>query len=367
MFSQVRFDSFKALADTTIRLEPLTVLVGSNGCGKSTALEGLRWMASCTASEQAWWDQNAKLDPSRYATSGAGSFEVALSFPREAHRIEVALRRTMGEASTFRIIEWGRDGQDGEERALRRQGDRFSQNAFDQARAHIDPFHHQEVRLLQLSIPSLRQPSVTRERRPRMEADGAGLGAVLGHLAKADRDAFDALEKDLKAVVPQVKSLVVESAEMPGMTVYGDLAAVEIEHMGRILAPDLSEGTLLTLALLAELHSPGAPDVLLLDDIDRGLHPRAQADLLDCLRRLMKQRPALQIIATSHSPYLLDHLKPEEVVVMALDERSRAHARRLSDHPDAPRMQSLLRTGEFWASVGESWVLETDAEQPDAA
>ncbi|HMR06990.1 MAG TPA: AAA family ATPase, partial [Polyangiaceae bacterium] len=35
-----------------------------------------------------------------------------------------------------------------------------------------------------------------------------------------------------------------------------------------------SEGTLLALALLAAVHSGDPPDVLLLDDLDRALHPR---------------------------------------------------------------------------------------------
>ena len=55
-----------------------------------------------------------------------------------------------------------------------------------------------------------------------------------------------------------------------------------------------------------------------LDDIDHGLHPKAQWDLLKQLRRLLAQYPDLQIVATSHSPDLVDELDPSEVVVMAL-------------------------------------------------
>ncbi|MBK9370743.1 MAG: AAA family ATPase [Deltaproteobacteria bacterium] len=39
MLNQVHFENIKSLADVTIDLERLTVLVGPNGCGKSTVLD----------------------------------------------------------------------------------------------------------------------------------------------------------------------------------------------------------------------------------------------------------------------------------------------------------------------------------------
>ena len=41
MLSKATFRNFKALRNVELALEPLTVLVGPNGIGKSTALNGL--------------------------------------------------------------------------------------------------------------------------------------------------------------------------------------------------------------------------------------------------------------------------------------------------------------------------------------
>jgi AAA15 family ATPase/GTPase len=60
-----------------------------------------------------------------------------------------------------------------------------------------------------------------------------------------------------------------------------------------------------------------------LEEIDRGLHPRLLRHLQDALYRLAypescgETRPSIQVIATTHSPYLLDLYRdhPEEVVL----------------------------------------------------
>ena len=77
-----------------------------------------------------------------------------------------------------------------------------------------------------------------------------------------------------------------------------------------------------------------------------------------CLRTLLTSRPEVQVVCTSHSPDLLDQVALEEVRVMALDKDGYARCRRLSDHPESERWRKMLRTGEFWASVGEDWLLE---------
>ena len=130
-----------------------------------------------------------------------------------------------------------------------------------------------------------------------------------------------------------------------------------------ISASMMSGGTLLALGILALLHSPARPRILLLDDIDHGLHPRAQWDLLKQLRALLERFPDLQIVATSHSPDLVDELAPEEVVVMALREDGTTAARPLTDCPRED-MLGVLKAGQLWSAVGEDWVKDMAPAEP---
>ena len=49
---------------------------------------------------------------------------------------------------------------------------------------------------------------------------------------------------------------------------------------------------------------------------------------------------------------------------MVLDAEGYAKCGRLSDHPQSAEWRKMLRTGEFWASVGEDWLLEAPAGAP---
>ncbi len=135
---------------------------------------------------------------------------------------------------------------------------------------------------------------------------------------------------------------------------------VDFQNAQGIPASAVSEGTLLTLGLLTLLLTD-CPNVLLLDDIDRGLHPKAQWELVGILRTMLNRHPELQILTTSHSPYLLDSLEVEEVWVTALDADGASHCRQLADHPRASELLDVLTTGELLSSQGEDWVLTADA------
>jgi predicted ATPase len=133
---------------------------------------------------------------------------------------------------------------------------------------------------------------------------------------------------------------------------------------GRLVEADLlSEGTVLALGLLTALRRAESPRLVLMDDIDRALHSTAQVELVRCLRAIQKSRPELQIVCTSHSPDLLDQVSLEEVRVMALDKEGYARCGALSKHPESAQWRKMLRTGEFWASVGEDWILEVPTDE----
>ncbi|MCH8963218.1 MAG: ATP-binding protein, partial [Bacteroidetes bacterium] len=198
---------------------------------------------------------------------------------------------------------------------------------------------------------------------------------AVAYLMTSEPDRFAKLVESLRSVVPDVgqfrvrpaKVLVPESRSMTvddkrvsfmdERKVVGDELVFDMTGAQEIPASSVSEGTLLALALLTLLWSPDCPNLVLLDDIEQGLHPRAQRELIAQLRKILEQRPELQIVLTSHSPYIVDELEADEVWLLATDEEGVAQARRLSDHPDAERALEVLTTGEFWSAEGEDWVV----------
>jgi hypothetical protein len=132
---------------------------------------------------------------------------------------------------------------------------------------------------------------------------------------------------------------------------------LDFENAPDIPAEDVSEGTLVTLAFVIALCAAPRPHTFLFDDLGLSLHPTGQMELVRQIHRLLAEMPDVQILATTHSPYILDEMKPEDVVVMAARSDGTVASKKLSEHPDA-KMTGYLTTGELWGLGDETtWVL----------
>ncbi|OWK45662.1 hypothetical protein FRUB_01993 [Fimbriiglobus ruber] len=118
---------------------------------------------------------------------------------------------------------------------------------------------------------------------------------------------------------------------------------------------------MLVLGLLTALHAPDRPSLVLLDDLDRGLHPRAQKELISLLRGLLDTNPDLQIIATTHSPYMLDCMETNEVRMTFLRDDGATVCADLVSHPKFEKWKDEMTPGEMWSLFGEKWLVEQGA------
>jgi len=121
------------------------------------------------------------------------------------------------------------------------------------------------------------------------------------------------------------------------------------------------EGTALVLGLLTFLHTQST-SLLLLDDVDKALHPKAQEDLVDTLRMVMSQQPDLQILATTHSPFVLNKLAYDEVRLATVAADGRTIVGSLTDHPHYARWKDHVQPGELWTSELEGWLAKRHLE-----
>jgi hypothetical protein len=64
-------------------------------------------------------------------------------------------------------------------------------------------------------------------------------------------------------------------------------------------------------------------------------------------------------VAVTHSPYMVDQVGFSDVWVLARTDVATWGAR-LNEHPDVEKWEPLMQAGEFWVSVGERWVLDTE-------
>jgi predicted ATPase len=230
----------------------------------------------------------------------------------------------------------------------------------------------------------LQQPDFANPSSTVLNESGSNLAWVLSSLMTEFPEKFHLIVSALREVVPVVKrirsrAVLLKRTEKQTVTVDGQDLSYEKERTepGQELIFDMlsgdglpatmvSEGTLVVLAVLTLIHGAKA-DLIMLDDVELGLHPKAQRDLIRQLRRIQETHPKLQIILSTHSPYVVDEMKPEEVWVFAPDAEGCAVVHRLDEHPNAKRAMEVLTTGEFWSAEGEEWVVNaTETEGPGA-
>jgi hypothetical protein len=240
--------------------------------------------------------------------------------------------------------------------------------------------------LLHLDPARLAAPSYSVDKVPQVGSDGSNLASVLADLAITDPSRFQELQVRLRTVVPSFKSLGFDRAPIdkveywsePDTGLYREVSKVYVGYrvkMNFAGAEDVpghaaSEGTLITLGLLTVLGRGPVPQLVLIDELERGLHPKALGELVRQIRALAECFPETQVIATTHSPYLVDHFQAEEVVLTTLRDDGSVAVGTLSEHPDFDRWKDEMKPGEFWSTVGEDWLRErkaTDAGSRGAA
>lgn len=128
-------------------------------------------------------------------------------------------------------------------------------------------------------------------------------------------DAFAGLLETLQVILPYARDL---DFLVGGL--FGRQVALQL-HEGSFTVPGwmLSTGSLRLVALLALLRHPHPPSLICVEEIENGLDPRTIHLVVDEILRAT-DAGRTQIMVTTHSPYLLDLVPLESLVLVTRDE-----------------------------------------------
>lgn len=333
MIESIEFKNFKVLKDAKLPLGPFTLIVGANGSGKTTALQSFEKM------------QN----PGTYKAANLASLGVSPSS-------ESPVRVTINWGSPFTGMslscQWPED------KTLLKARNSHSRLSSESSGSKLSNELHTKLTqsLSRISIFALEAERLplTVQLQPEMTLGpkGDNLAGVLDRLKDEEPERWLALNQELQRCLPEYDQILLRM-DQPGKKSFR-LRTQQGQHT--IGAADLSQGTLLALALLTLAYLPDPPPVIGLEEPDRGIHPRLLRQVRDALYRLSypdsfgESREPVQVIATTQSPYFLDEFSdhPEEIVI-AEKVGLEAKFHRLMDHP---HMEEIL---EGTSSLGEVW------------
>ena len=370
MITSAKFQNFKALRDVKINFQSrMTVLVGPNGCGKTSIFQAIQLLTTLGTLEREarpyvhtvtkianqdkeinlsdWYGRKClNYSPAKFSLSimgGSNDYSSSIEFVVEA--------RTQTQKATVKLKtlknEWV---------GYLYKTDGTWQTPDEDSYPVHEIQHFDRAMFIRFVSSRMVAPQLVEQYPPQLQEDGSGLANVLMHLYSKYPSRFEQLQSAFCRVIRGVKTIRFDKSAVEGTKFFGDVLLIDYDHIQGVAAKHLSSGTLYGLGILTAIFNPESPSVILLDDLDNGLHPKAQMELLDVLQEVLKEQPQLQIIATSHSPYILDRLEPNEVRILNIDEEGCTVCRSLEEAPEFDRWKESMTPGEFWSHFGDDWV-----------
>ena len=372
MIENINLENFKSHRSTQLNLDDsrLHAIVGQNSAGKTLVLEALHYINRLSCQDFKSIFQHERF-PQFLTTVGQCQMSVTVCGfwgYRRREQWKASYRWEQENSEWMPTASFTADREDSV---------RGWRESLSNAPSPIPQALKYAV-YLKLVASNLNQATYSDEVTPRVEYDGSGLAPTLDFIRNETPEKFKELQQILQKVVPGVRGVGIKRAKVKinrqrSIEVNGQFIPYE-EHQDvtgqevifdmntgtKIPAHAISEGTILALGLLTVLMHPNQPNLVLLDDIEQGLHPKAQRELMDVIKEILTLNKNLQIIFSTHSPYIVDELKPSQVHVLYNPDEGFTISKRLDEHPDIEWAKQALTTGEFWDAEGEEWVVGSE-------
>ncbi len=183
----------------------------------------------------------------------------------------------------------------------------------------------------------------------KLQGDGSNLSAVLYHLWNSE-------EKNRNTLLEFIQSL--PEQDITGMDfLEGPRGEVMIQLKETFGGEEhycdaglLSDGTLRVLALAAALISAEPGNMVIIEEVDNGVHPSRAGKLLQSINDIAKEKQ-LTVLISSHNPALLDALPDEAVPGVVFCYRNPqtgwSELARMADLPDYPELIAQGALGEL--------------------
>ena len=319
----ITIQGFKSIGSIErLPLRRINVLIGANGSGKSNFIQAFAFLHAVRAGQLRDYAQRAggadEILHFGSKTTEDMTFHVSFEKERNQYRITLAATDAGGLfPKSENVYCWNKPGdrtpairtvhgQDGEAGISNPSGSRIG----EYVNRHLDRWRLYHFHDTGPASPMKKAADVHDNRF--LRPDGSNLAAFLHFLRQRHESSYHLIRGTVRLVAPFLNDFVLEP-----MALNENKIRLEWRHKGSDAyfdASSLSDGSLRFVALATLLLQPARlrPSVILLDEPELGLHPYAIATLASLVKQASVET---QIILATQSPLLLDHFKPEDVLV----------------------------------------------------
>jgi len=370
-------ENYRALRALELPLLPtLTVFLGPNGSGKSTLFDVFAFLSECfSVGLRRAWDKRGRFREMR--TRGSmGPLKFLLKYREDPHSPLMSYYLAINETSKGPVVEeeWLQCQHDSNGKPLRllnfRLGEGFvlsSEVPFVTDTRITEKLESADMLAANTLGQFAKHPRVSTLRRfmtgwhlsyltadntrgipeagpqESLSPSGDNLPNVIQYLREQYPQHLDNVLERLRRYVPCLEQVYAESLTDGRLL----LRIKDTPFEQPVLAKYASDGTLKMLAYLTVLHNPEPRPLIGIEEPENHLHPRLLPELCEECRNTTTQT---QLMVTTHSPFFVNGLRPEELWVLYRDEQGFTQARRASD---------MLGIKEFIAEgalLGQLWM-----------
>ena len=215
----------------------------------------------------------------------------------------------------------------------------------------------QEIREYKLSQESISKPFLLRENTKYLESDFSNISGFVYSLIQEDDEAYKSLCSDLFKMTNEFDLLKSPISKVGNGNI--ELAIRDSIEKKNYLVKEVSEGISYFIAILCLLHQPDPPKVILLEEIENGIHPRRLADIIGLIWKLAEEKD-VQFFITTHSPIILDQFadSPESVLIFDKEEgisKVKKLSELLTEKAEFAKNHNLPQL-DYTAELSENWL-----------
>jgi predicted ATPase len=364
MLQKVSIQNFKSLKDVTLELQKVNLLIGPNNSGKSNFLKGLELWGKYISFQN---EQN------RFVKTNNDLEEISFKKKKDDLKFEVLFDNELIGCHINSSVD-GYSGIDykmlfdGEPYPASMLSEYFNKHIIDlsvfneNARKSIrnlgrnafEDIKIYNINSFKLTIPQgLNSVNI-------LNNDCSNLISFLFTLSNNNEDVFKKIQDDFaKCVIDFVRIKTPPINTNEG----GKLSLKFFDKEGNdYWASEVSEGVLYFLALICIVDQPNPPKLLLLEEPEKGIHPRRIHEVMKFIFQLAEDKD-IQVIMTSHNEHVLEEfaLIPEAVFIFDKDEEGATFVKNLQKDVIEPDTKKAIEFGiepiDYIDRIGENWFM----------
>ncbi|HEX6902953.1 MAG TPA: AAA family ATPase [Thermoanaerobaculia bacterium] len=383
----LRIENFKSLAQVSLgqtgygqgtALPSLSCFIGPNGSGKSSLLDAFGFLADCLREGV----EGACDKPQRggflklrtQGRTGPVRFElyyrenlqarpITYSFAvDEIHGVPAVVEETLRQRTLFLQLErgkgrvWAGEGAEDEERAKSLEIElddvgRLGITTLGQLKEHpriVGLRSYIESWYLSYFTPDAARKLPSAGAQKHLDLTGENLGNVVQYMERTHPERFRSVLDRIARKIPGIRSIATEMSPDGRLL----LRFNEQGYIDPFYQQSMSDGTLKMFAYLLLLEDPEPNPFIGIEEPENGLYHKLLDGLArEFIRHAEQSRGETQILVTTHSPYFVDALKPEQVWLMEKNEQGYTEVKRTADMPIIVEMtKEEIPLGSLWYS-----------------